>query len=68
MKRQQAELLPALDHPRLPSAVRKAHLSELHDVASSLVDLFKNIRISWVPREWNAEADQLVRDALGALD
>ena len=50
------------------SAVRQAHLIELHRVASSLVDLFKNIRISWVPREWNAEADQLVRDALGALD
>jgi len=47
------------------SAVRQAHLSELHKVASSLVALFESIRISWVPREWNAEADRLVRDALG---
>ena len=46
------------------SAVRKEHLRELHKVASSLVALF-DIRISWVPREWNAEADRLVRDALG---
>jgi ribonuclease HI len=50
------------------SAVRQAHLSELHEVASSLVDLFESIRISWVPREMNAEADRLVKDALGALD
>jgi ribonuclease HI len=46
------------------SAVKKAHLSELHEVASRLVALFESIRISWVPREMNAEADQLVRDAL----
>jgi ribonuclease HI len=32
------------------SAVRQAHLSELHDVASGLVALFASIRISWVPR------------------
>ena len=50
------------------SAVRQAHLSELHKVASSLVALFESIRISWVPREMNAEADQLVKDALAALD
>ena len=50
------------------SAVRQAHLSELHKVASSLVALFESIRISWVPREMNAEADRLVKDALGALD
>ena len=50
------------------SAVRQAHLGELHEVASSLVALFKSIRISWVPREMNAEADRLVKDALGALD
>jgi ribonuclease HI len=30
--------------------------------------MFKSIRISWVPREMNAEADRLVRDALAALD
>jgi hypothetical protein len=49
-------------------AVRQAHLSELHKVASSLVDLFESVRISWVPREMKAEADRLVRGALGALD
>lgn len=50
------------------SAVRQAHLSELHKVATSLVALFESIRISWVPREMNVEADRLVKDALGALD
>jgi ribonuclease HI len=50
------------------SAVRQAHLNELHKAASSLVALFESIRISWVPRKMNAEADRLVRDALGALD
>jgi ribonuclease HI len=50
------------------SAVRQAHLSELHTVAKSLVALFESIRISWVPREMNVEADQLVRDALSAPD
>jgi ribonuclease H / adenosylcobalamin/alpha-ribazole phosphatase len=50
------------------STVRQAHLMELHELARSLVALFKSIRISWVPREMNTEADRLVRDALGALD
>jgi ribonuclease HI len=50
------------------SAVKQAHLMELHQAATSLVALFASIRISWVPRELNAEADRLVRDALGALD
>jgi ribonuclease H / adenosylcobalamin/alpha-ribazole phosphatase len=45
-------------------AVRQAHLGELHEAATSLVALFESIRISWVPREMNAEADQLVRAAL----
>ena len=48
------------------SAVRQARLSELHEVACSLVALFESIRISWVPREMNAEADRLVNDALDA--
>ena len=50
------------------SAVRKAHLSELHEQARGLVAQFKSFRISWVPRELNAEADRLVNDALGALE
>ena len=46
------------------SAVRQAHLSELHKEARGLVTQFKSFRISWVPRELNAEADRLVNDAL----
>ena len=50
------------------SAVRKAHLIELHEAASRLRTLFVSFRISWVPRKMNAEADRLVNDALGAPD
>ena len=48
------------------SVVREAHLRELHEQARGLVTQFKSFRISWVPRELNAEADRLVNDALGA--
>lgn len=48
------------------SAVKQPGLVELHRAASSLCIQFKSVRISWVPREWNAEADQLARDALSA--
>ena len=48
------------------SAVRQAHLRELYKEASGLVDQFKSIRISLVPRELNTEADRLVKDALRA--
>jgi ribonuclease HI len=50
------------------SAVKHERLKELHKDASTLAALFKSIRISWVPREMNAEADQLVRDALDHRD
>ena len=40
---------------------------DLHDEVSALADLFESIRISWVPREMNAEADRLVRAPLVAL-
>jgi ribonuclease HI len=50
------------------SAVRQAHLKELHEAAAGLVAHFQSMRLSWVPREMNAEADQLVRDALAGLD
>lgn len=50
------------------SAVRQAHLQELHQAATGLVALFRSIRVSWVPREMNGDADRLVRDALGAPD
>ena len=46
------------------SAVRQEHLMVLHEEAKRLVGLFKSFRISWVPRELNAEADRLVNDAL----
>jgi ribonuclease HI len=49
-------------------AVRQERLSELHKDARSLVAEFQDHRICWVPREWNAEADRLVNDALGAFD
>lgn len=48
------------------SAVREAHLADLYSQAMALVDQFKSFRISWVPRELNAEADRLVNDALDA--
>lgn len=48
------------------SAVRQAHLNDLHETASDLKAQFKNIRVSWVPREMNTEADRLVQDALRA--
>jgi probable phosphoglycerate mutase len=48
------------------SAVKQAHLRELHEVASELVGEFASIRISWIPREMNVEADRLAKKALGA--
>jgi ribonuclease HI len=50
------------------AAVKQEHLKDLHKQASTLVALFKDIRISWVPREMNLEADLLVRDALAQRD
>ena len=50
------------------AAVKHERLKELHNDASALAGLFKSIRISWVPREMNAEADRLVSDALGRPD
>jgi ribonuclease HI len=46
------------------AAVKNEHLKELHDYVSTLAALFKSFRIAWIPREMNAEADRLVRDAL----
>ena len=44
--------------------VGKEHIRPLHAEACSLVQEFPNIRISWVPRKWNAEADALATKAL----
>jgi ribonuclease HI len=57
-----------VDQVNRRSAVRQAHLQELHEAATGLVAAFRSFRISWVPREMNAEADQLVRDARGTTD
>ena len=48
------------------SAVRQTQLRELREVARELVAEFASIRISWVPREMNVEADRLVKKALSA--
>jgi ribonuclease HI len=39
-------------------------IKPLHAEACSLLQEFPNIRISWIPREWNAEADALATKAL----
>ena len=44
--------------------VRKEHIRPLHTEAWSLIQKFPNIRISWVPRKWNADADALATKAL----
>jgi ribonuclease HI len=44
--------------------VRKEHIRPLHTEACSLLQEFPNIRISWVPRKWNAGADALATKAL----
>ncbi len=44
--------------------VGKEHIRPLHTEACSLLQEFPNIRISWVPRKWNAEADALATKAL----
>ena len=48
------------------SAVRQTQLRELREVARELVAEFASVRISWVPREMNVEADRLVKKALSA--
>jgi len=50
------------------SAVKDATLLDLHGVARDLADQFESFRISWVPRDMNTEADQLVNDALDGRD
>jgi ribonuclease HI len=44
--------------------VGNEHIRPLHTEARSLLQEFPNIRISWVPRKWNAEADALATKAL----
>ncbi len=44
--------------------VGKEHIRPLHAEASALLREFRNARILWVPRKWNAEADALAAKAL----
>ena len=44
--------------------VGREHIRPLHAEACSLLQEFSNIRISWIPRKWNAEADALATKAL----
>jgi ribonuclease HI len=44
--------------------VGKEHIRPLHAKACSLFQEFPDIRISWIPRKWNAEADALATEAL----
>jgi ribonuclease HI len=43
--------------------VGKEHIRPLHAKACSLRQEFPDIRISWIPRKWNAEADALATKA-----
>jgi len=43
--------------------VRREHIRPLHTKACSLMQEFPSIRISWVPRKRNAEADALATKA-----
>ncbi len=49
------------------SKVKAEHLKPLHDQAVSLIQQFADIKITWVPREANAEADALASTPLGPL-
>lgn len=44
--------------------VGKENIRPLHAEACSLLQEFPNIRVSWIPRKWNAEADALATEAL----
>jgi ribonuclease HI len=44
--------------------VGSEQIRDLHAKACALRDEFPNIRISWIPRKWNAEADALATEAL----
>ena len=44
-------------------AVKAARLKPLHKRVNELLPQFKRLRLKWVPREENAKADALTRDA-----
>src|SRR5262249_22492439 len=47
--------------------VKAEHLKPLHSQAVSLMQQFADIKITWVPRRANAEADALASTPLGPL-
>jgi hypothetical protein len=47
--------------------VKAEHLKPLHERAVSLIQEFADIKIWWVPRKANAEADALASTPLGPL-
>jgi len=47
--------------------VKAEHLKPLHEQAVSLIQEFADIKITWVPRRANAEADALASTPLGPL-
>jgi ribonuclease H / adenosylcobalamin/alpha-ribazole phosphatase len=47
--------------------VKAEHLKPLHKRAASLIRQFADIKIAWVPRKANAEADALASTPLGPL-
>jgi len=47
------------------AGVNQEDLKLLHAETCDLVEGFNSVRVCWVPREWNDEADRLVDDALG---
>lgn len=47
--------------------VKAEHLKPLHEQAVSLIQQFADIKITWVPRKANAEADGLASIPLGPL-
>jgi len=53
-----------VDQMNHQSAVRQDDLRDLHNEAHDLLHRFVDHRISWVPRDRNAEADALVRAIL----
>jgi len=48
--------------------VKAKHLRPLHTRAVSLIQEFADIKITWVPRKANAEADALASTPLGPLN
>ena len=47
--------------------VKAEHLKPLHEQALTLIQQFSDIKITWVPRKANAEADALASTPLGPL-